>query len=159
MLLPLARSARLSLTRTYPRTSCVTQPPSNSSKPASTAVSSLFGSGTNLSRPLRSISTPTSLSRSARSKKPHLPIQSRDGSTHPTSYSPSWRGSDYAAYNSCSIASSPRQPRIIPTRTTRLGIITDSALCPAHNLLMAERVYGVDFLQQKISERRKSRSP
>ena len=32
-------------------------------------------------------------------------------------------------------------------------------LCPAHNLLMAERVYGVDFLQQKISERRKSRSP
>ena len=32
-------------------------------------------------------------------------------------------------------------------------------LCPAHNLLMAERVYGVDFNQQKITDRRKSRSP
>ena len=32
-------------------------------------------------------------------------------------------------------------------------------LCHAHNLLMAERVYGVDFIQQKIAERRKARSP
>ena len=59
---------------------------------------------------------------------PHLPIQNRDGSSRRTSYSPSWRGSDYAVYNSSSIASNPRQPRIIPTRTTLLGIITDSAL-------------------------------
>ena len=36
-------------------------------------------------------------------------------------------------------------------------------LCPAHNLLEAERVYGPDFIQRKINERRKgnekSRSP
>ena len=30
-------------------------------------------------------------------------------------------------------------------------------LCPAHNLLEAERVYGPAFIQQKIAERRKSR--
>ena len=32
-------------------------------------------------------------------------------------------------------------------------------LCAAHNLLMAERVYGVDFIQRKIDERRQARSP
>ena len=32
-------------------------------------------------------------------------------------------------------------------------------LCPAHNLLEAERVYGPDFIQRKIDERRRSRSP
>ena len=32
-------------------------------------------------------------------------------------------------------------------------------LCPAHNLLMAERVYGPDFIQRKIDVRRQSRSP
>ena len=32
-------------------------------------------------------------------------------------------------------------------------------LCASHNLLEAERVYGPAFIQQKIAERRKSRSP
>ena len=32
-------------------------------------------------------------------------------------------------------------------------------MCPAHNLLEAERVYGPAFIQRKIAERRKSRSP
>ena len=32
-------------------------------------------------------------------------------------------------------------------------------LCPVHNLLEAERVYGPAFIQQKIAEQRKSRSP
>jgi len=32
-------------------------------------------------------------------------------------------------------------------------------LCPLHNRFTAERVYGVDFIQRKIDERRQSRSP